>query len=95
MISGLALGTPVFAQTTTSPPATSLATQPTWYSHQADEMPSKLIGTNIVNAANETVGGVNELVVGKNGRVAAAIMGVGGFLGWVSTNWRWASIPFA
>ena len=56
--------------------------QPMWYSHQADEMrASKLIGTNVLNAANETVGSINEIVLGKDGRVAAVIIGVGGFLG--------------
>ena len=42
---------------------------------------SKLIGTNVLNAANETVGSINEIVLGKDGRVAAVIIGVGGFLG--------------
>jgi sporulation protein YlmC with PRC-barrel domain len=53
-----------------------------WYSHQADEMrASKLIGTKVVNSANETIGDINEIVLGKNGEVAAIIIGVGGFLG--------------
>ena len=42
---------------------------------------SKLIGTTVVNAANETVGDVNEVVLTKDGRIAAVILGVGGFLG--------------
>ena len=42
---------------------------------------SKLIGTKVVNAANETVGDVNEIVLGRDGKVAAVIIGVGGFLG--------------
>ncbi len=42
---------------------------------------SKLIGTSVVNTANETVGDVNEIVLGKDGKVAAVIIGVGGFLG--------------
>lgn len=71
------------AQTTpTPPPATSPSGQPMWYSHQADEMrASKLIGTSVVNTANETIGDVNEIVLGKDGKVAAVIIGVGGFLG--------------
>ena len=53
-----------------------------WYSRQVDEMrASKLIGTTVVNAANETVGDVNEIVLTKDGKVAAVILGVGGFLG--------------
>ena len=84
----LMLAAPAFAQTTTPPPAappapaTSPSGQPMWYSHQAEEMRvSKLIGTKVVNTANETIGDINEIVLGKDGKVAAMIVGVGGFLG--------------
>jgi len=71
------------AQTTpTPPPATSPSGQPMWYSHQADEMrASKLIGTKVVNAANDTIGDINEIVLGRDGKVAAVVIGVGGLLG--------------
>lgn len=66
----------------TPPAATMPSGQQMWYSHQADEMrASKLIGTKVVNAANETIGDINEIVLGKDGKVAAVIVGVGGFLG--------------
>ena len=42
---------------------------------------SKLIGTNIKNQANETVGEINELILDKDGKVVAVVVGVGGFLG--------------
>ena len=83
----LAAAPPTLAQTsptapTTPPPAASPSGQPMWYSHQADEMrASKLIGTKVVNTANETIGDINEIVLGKDGKVAAVIIGVGGFLG--------------
>ena len=84
----LASAAPSLAQTTSPPPATtpppaaSPSGQPMWYSHQADEMRvSKLIGTKVVNTANETVGDINEIVLAKDGKVAAVIVGVGGFLG--------------
>jgi hypothetical protein len=78
----LLAASPLFAQTTTPPPAASPSGQPMWYSHQADEMrASKLIGTKVVNTANETIGDINEIVLGKDGKVAAVIVGVGGFLG--------------
>jgi sporulation protein YlmC with PRC-barrel domain len=82
-----------FAQTTPAPTPGAPAVKPTeppatktngalWYSHQPDEMrASKLIGTKVVNTANETVGEVNEIVLAKDGKVAAVIIGVGGFLG--------------
>ena len=87
LAASLILAAPVLAQTTTPPvstppPAASPSGQPVWYSHQADEMrASKLIGTKVVNTANETIGDINEIVLGKDGKVAAVIVGVGGFLG--------------
>lgn len=42
---------------------------------------SKLTGLNVYNNANEKVGDVNELIIGKDGRVEAVVIGVGGFLG--------------
>ena len=42
---------------------------------------SKLIGTNVKNQANETIGEINELILDKDGKVAAVVIGVGGFLG--------------
>jgi sporulation protein YlmC with PRC-barrel domain len=75
-----------FAQTTTTTPADKPAAATTadgqFYSHQADEMrASKLIGSKVTNAANESVGEINDIVLGKDGKVAAVIIGVGGFLG--------------
>jgi sporulation protein YlmC with PRC-barrel domain len=77
----LAAAAPSLAQTTTQPPAAtpppaaSPSGQPMWYSHQADEMrASKLIGTKVVNTANETIGDINEIVLGKDGKVAAVII---------------------
>lgn len=72
-----------FAQTTTQPSAPPTASSDgMFYTHQSTEMrASKLIGTNVVNTANETVGEINEIVLGKDGKVAAVIVGVGGFLG--------------
>ena len=75
-----------FAQTTPTTPDTKPMATPTadghFYTHQAGEMrASKLIGANVTNAANELVGEINEIVLGKDGKVAAVIVGVGGFLG--------------
>jgi sporulation protein YlmC with PRC-barrel domain len=85
----------VFAQTSPAPaptPEAPPAAKPTeppvtgaqqlWYSRQADVLrASKLIGTTVVNAANERVGDVNEVVLTKDGKVAAVVLGVGGVLG--------------
>lgn len=90
----LAAATPLAAQTTTTPPPnagtatqnketpSATSTQTQWYTHQSGEMrASKLIGTAVKNNAGETVGDVNEVLLDKDGKVAAVILGVGGFLG--------------
>jgi sporulation protein YlmC with PRC-barrel domain len=42
---------------------------------------SKLMGLDVYNAANEKLGDINELILDKNGKVNAVVIGVGGFLG--------------
>ena len=77
------------SQTTTTPPAdrpTTAAPSKSgdmqFYSRQATDMrASVLIGANVTNTANETVGEINELILDKDGKVAAVVVGVGGFLG--------------
>lgn len=68
------------SQTTASAPGGSA--QPQWYSGQGGEMrASKLIGTRVNNEAGERIGEVNKIVLSKDGKVAAVVVGVGGFLG--------------
>jgi sporulation protein YlmC with PRC-barrel domain len=53
-----------------------------WYQGQNNEMrASKLIGMSVYNANNERIGEVNEILLDNTGKVAAVIVGVGGFLG--------------
>lgn len=42
---------------------------------------SGLIGTKIQNAAGETIGDVNYLVLDADGKISTIVIGVGGFLG--------------
>ena len=42
---------------------------------------SKLVGINVYNEANEKIGDVNDVILGKSGRVENVVLGVGGFLG--------------
>jgi sporulation protein YlmC with PRC-barrel domain len=42
---------------------------------------SKLMGLNVYNDANEKLGDINELIVDKEGKISAVVIGVGGFLG--------------
>jgi hypothetical protein len=46
-----------------------------------DWLASKLIGKSVVNAENESVGEINDLLTDSNGKIIAALIGVGGFLG--------------
>ena len=86
-VAALLLAAPAFAQSNpapapSSPPAATVAPQGEFYSNQTGDMrASKLIGTNVTNTANESVGEINDVVLGKDGKVAAVIVGVGGFLG--------------
>ncbi len=92
----LLLAMPALAQTTpTTPPAgdkpSATAPAPSaqtqsgqlqFYTHQPREMrASVLLGANVTNTANETVGEINELILDKDGKIAAVVVGVGGFLG--------------
>ena len=71
--------------------------QPQWYTQQGNEMrASKLIGATVVNDAKESVGKINELVLSKNGKLAAVVIGVGGaFSAWGSATSRSTSIRCA
>ncbi|HWB44054.1 MAG TPA: PRC-barrel domain-containing protein [Hyphomicrobiaceae bacterium] len=73
---------PATSPQATAPSTSRTASAPQWYSHQAGEMrASKLIGTTVKNNANESIGEINEIMLGKDGKVAAVVVGVGGFLG--------------
>src|SRR6202021_3611356 len=42
---------------------------------------SKVVGSSVINEANETVGTIDDLIVTPNERVPFAVLSVGGFLG--------------
>lgn len=69
----------------TTPPSVTpggSVTGPQWHRPQAGELrASKLIGMTVKNAAGESIGDINEVVLGKDGKVAAVVIGVGGVLG--------------
>lgn len=51
-------------------------------SQSADEWRStKLVGLAVYNQANERVGDINDLILGPDGKISSAVIGVGGFLG--------------
>jgi type IV secretory pathway VirB10-like protein len=46
-----------------------------------DVLASSIIGKPAVNSQDETIGDVNDLVTDRSGKITAALIGVGGFLG--------------
>lgn len=54
-------------------------------------MASDLIGTKVVGANNESIGEVNDVIMDRDGKAVAAIIGVGGFLG---VGERDVAVPF-
>lgn len=42
---------------------------------------SKVVGSSVVNDANETIGKIDDLLVSRDGRQPYAVLSVGGFLG--------------
>jgi hypothetical protein len=42
---------------------------------------SKVIGTPVVNDANDTVGKVDDIIIGQDGKSPFVVLSVGGFLG--------------
>lgn len=72
--------TPAQRPAVTSPASPSGSAQ--WYAVQPDDMrASRMMGTTVRNSAGESVGDVNEIIIDKSGKVAAVVVGVGGFLG--------------
>ena len=53
---------------------------------------SKVVGSSVVNEANETVGTIDDLIVTPNEKVPFAVLSVGGFLGVGS---KYVVVPFS
>ena len=64
-------------------PGASTSAQPHWFTtHNTSDMrASKLIGMTVRNNAGENIGDINEILLDNGGKVAAVVLGVGGFLG--------------
>jgi sporulation protein YlmC with PRC-barrel domain len=86
-LAGSALfATVAFAQTPTTtsdsprmaPTASSAASG---LSFQGDWRTSKVVGLNVYNDSNESVGSINDLLTDKSGNIKAAVISVGGVLG--------------
>ena len=92
LLSAAVLTTAAYAQST--PPAASSTTTTTTPAASSTTISSdqkmavkgswrasKLMGLDVYNEANEKLGDINELIVDKDGKINAVVIGVGGFLG--------------
>jgi len=68
---------PAPAPRTDAAAPSSSATQ----SHQGLWRASKLVGVNVYNDSNESLGSINDLIVDNSGSIKNVVIGVGGFLG--------------
>ncbi|MDQ0511943.1 PRC-barrel domain-containing protein [Ancylobacter amanitiformis] len=82
MPNGTATGTPAPGANATAMPTTVPAT-PKFVSAQSSGqwLGSDLIGTDVVTSTDEKLGSISDLVVERDGTLAAAVIDVGGFLG--------------
>lgn len=51
-----------------------------------DTLASKMLGVAVENASGETIGEINDILLGQDGTVKSALVGVGGFLGMGQKN---------
>jgi hypothetical protein len=49
--------------------------------YHGDWRSSKMIGLNVYNDSNEKLGSISDMLLNKSGKINAAVIGVGGFLG--------------
>ena len=82
LLSAAVFSAPAYAQTAdrAAPAATTAGSQEKMML-KGNWRASKLMGLDVYNEANEKLGDVNELILDKNGKVSAVVIGVGGFLG--------------
>ena len=83
LVGSALLATVAFAQTPTATtdranmaPATASES-----SFQGNWRASKVVGLNVYNDKNESLGSINDLLTDKTGNIKAVVIGVGGFLG--------------
>jgi sporulation protein YlmC with PRC-barrel domain len=72
----------------------SVSAQPAGFMHSQDANEwrgSKLIGASVYGPNDKSIGDVNDVLIAKDGRVTAVVVGVGGFLGVGEKN---VALPF-
>jgi len=87
LIGSALLTTAAFSQTQTPAPASdrpAAAAAPIAASDSSftgNWRASKVVGLNVYNASNESLGSINDLLTDKSGNIKGVVIGVGGFLG--------------
>ncbi len=58
---------------------------------------SQLIGLDVYNNSNENIGDINDVILGKDGRIELIVVGVGGWLGMGEHDvaLRWEQVRFS
>jgi sporulation protein YlmC with PRC-barrel domain len=79
LVGSALLATVAFAQSPTTPSSTPAAASES--SFQGSWRASKMVGLNVYNDKNESIGSINDLLTEKDGKIKAVVIGVGGFLG--------------
>ncbi len=97
----LVMAGPTYAQklaatstdTTTTMPSPSSENAPNGSLQRYHDMfrASKLVGANVYNQSGQTIGSVDDLLVGSDGKVSEAVVSVGGFLG---IGGKLVAVPF-
>jgi sporulation protein YlmC with PRC-barrel domain len=80
-IAALALVSTAVAQEKSTAPARETTATTEKMDLKATWRASKLMGLDIYNRADEKIGDINEILLDKDGKVKAVVIGVGGFLG--------------
>ncbi|MBI4724012.1 MAG: PRC-barrel domain-containing protein [Rhodomicrobium sp.] len=82
-------GTPAPSATTAPAPSAAPAAAPTKFlttEEQDQWLVGRLWNRNVYNAAGKPIGDLKDVLIGRDGKVAAVIVGVGGFLGMGEKN---------
>ena len=72
---------PTLAETAAPAPSPAPKSVDMFYSQHGEWRANKMIGVKVTNAAGETIGDINELLMNKDGMVETIVIGVGGYLG--------------
>jgi sporulation protein YlmC with PRC-barrel domain len=81
LVGSALLSTAALAQTptaTTAPASARVASDSTF---NGDWRSSKVVGLNVYNDRNESLGSIDDLLLDKAGNIKGVVVGVGGFLG--------------